>query len=537
MPKKLAWLAAMTLAICGLITLNPGDAFHVPVQDFAATPADFTVAGGEAQGQLGISGAAGDFNNDGVDDILLGAPGLDSSTGGAYIVFGSTDLSGVTDLAQAAADVKIVGIDPGDSVGASVAAGDFNNDGFDDALLGAPGDDGFPDARSNAGGAYVVFGSANMGGVIEITGLVNRLRVVGATAGDALGVSAAAADMSGDGIDDILLGAPLADGPMDARANAGEAFVIWGSPLLVGVYDVASDPTVRIVSSDPGGKFGASAATGDFGNQGRPAALVGAPEADGFAGQTDRGNVFGFYIGSTPGLIDVNNAPYNLRIVGAETGDQLGQSVASGDFNNDGIDDVLTGAPRADGDFNARQSSGEAYVVLGIQLGAGGAYDAQLALGEHALRVMGADPGDQLGDRSVAGDFNDDGVDDALISAFAAGGVNNLKPVAGEAYAIYGDPPDIADIGVNAYNARFVGADEDDTLHALTSADFNDDGVDDVLLAAPSADAFTNSDRDTDTDSLAHANANPHTDPNGDADSGPHAYADRYTHGRDPDLG
>jgi len=205
-------------------------AFQTPVHDLAVTPADVTLLGSESQGHLGQAGAAGDFNGDGVDDLLLGVPGADSATGDAYIVFGAPGLSGVQDFAQIDPDVRIVGIDPGDSFGISVAAGDFNGDGFDDALLGAPGDDGFPDARSNAGGAYVVFGSATMGGVIQITGLVNRLRVVGATAGDALGTSVAVGNMNGDVFDDILLGAPLADGPMDARPDAGEAYVTNGSP-------------------------------------------------------------------------------------------------------------------------------------------------------------------------------------------------------------------------------------------------------------------------------------------------------------------
>ena len=141
--------AAATL----VFTWANGWAFQTPIQDLAIKPADVTLLGVESQGFMGQSGASGDFNGDGVEDLLLGVPGADSAKGNAYIVFGEPGLSGVQDFAEVDPDVRIVGIDHNDSFGQSVAAGDFNGDGFDDALIGAPGDDGFPDARSNAGGA------------------------------------------------------------------------------------------------------------------------------------------------------------------------------------------------------------------------------------------------------------------------------------------------------------------------------------------------------------------------------------------------
>jgi hypothetical protein len=156
------------------------------------------------------------------------------------------------------------------------------------------------------------------------------------------------------------------------------------------------------------------------------------PYAGGGFVPADAGETYGIYTyGGSAIVADIANANYNLRIWGVGAGDNLGVSLASGDFNGDGLADVVAGAPGADGNSDARPGAGEAYVVYGTTLGVGGFYTADMALGQYGLRVIGADADDQLGGASAAGNLNDDGRSDLLVGAFYADGQDNTRSFAG----------------------------------------------------------------------------------------------------------
>ena len=110
-----------------------------------------------AGGWLSVS-AAGDVNGDGFDDVIIGSPYDYNGAGSAYVVFGKADFTGVDLPGISEPDGFAIMGDPGsyDFAGLSVsAAGDFNGDGFDDIIVGAPyGDNG----GDYAGEAYVIFG-------------------------------------------------------------------------------------------------------------------------------------------------------------------------------------------------------------------------------------------------------------------------------------------------------------------------------------------------------------------------------------------
>lgn len=104
--------------------------------------------------------SAGDVNGDGYDDVIVGAPGCDSDRGRAYLFFGGPWFSG--DLLAQNANVTLNGDAPGDLFGWDVSgAGDVNDDGFDDVIVGAPGN------NSDTGAAYIFFGGANMESVFS----------------------------------------------------------------------------------------------------------------------------------------------------------------------------------------------------------------------------------------------------------------------------------------------------------------------------------------------------------------------------------
>jgi hypothetical protein len=219
-------------AVVDLFTLSPADGFIIP--------------GGSDQGVNVAS--AGDINGDGFDDIVVGY-----NSGESYAMFGKNGGFGTVDsygrsvidvTTLAAADgfvIKGGAAAPDYDHGRSVAsAGDVNGDGFDDIIIGAPGNDEGGDA---AGAAYVIFGKAGGFGTVQDGGRsvidlatltpTDGFIIRGDSASDSAGGSVSSAgDFNGDGFDDLIVGAPYGD---DGGSEAGEAYVIFGGDFLGGV--------------------------------------------------------------------------------------------------------------------------------------------------------------------------------------------------------------------------------------------------------------------------------------------------------------
>lgn len=328
-----------------------------------------------------ISGA-GDVNGDGFDDLIIGADEADalnntkSLAGESYVIFGAASLPATIDLVNlGSAGITIFGADTGDKSGASVKkAGDVNGDGFDDLVIGATEADGANNAKSLAGDSYVIFGSASLPATIDLANLgVGGITIHGVDNIDRSGTSVSAAgDINGDGIDDLIVGAAGGASISNARASAGESYVIFGSPSLPTILELANlgSAGITIFGAETFDRSGTSVSSaGDVNGDGFDDILIGASGGDGAANaKTAAGESYIIFGGlSLPPTIDLANLTSGgVIIYGVDSFDQSGGAVnKAGDVNGDGYDDFVIGAIGAQGINNASSRTGEGYIVFG----------------------------------------------------------------------------------------------------------------------------------------------------------------------------
>jgi hypothetical protein len=321
-----------------------------------------------------VSGA-GDINGDEIDDLIIGAPNA-LRTGVSYVVFGSS--SGFPPSINLVSldgsnGFKIIGVDSGDKSGRAVSgAGDINNDGIDDVIIGAYA--AYPYDLMIAGESYVVFGSTTeFPASLYLSSLdgSNGFKLNGIDSGDLSGSSVSGAgDVNDDGIDDIIIGAWLAD-PY-GLSTAGESYVVYGSSAgFPASFDLAAlDGTngFQINGIDSGDDSGVSVSGAvDINGDDIDDVIIGAFGADPYdvssAGKSYVvfGNSAGFPASFDLSTLDGTNG---FQINGINEGDHSGCSVSGvGDFNGDGGDDLIIGAREADP--NGLVNAGESYVVYG----------------------------------------------------------------------------------------------------------------------------------------------------------------------------
>jgi hypothetical protein len=527
---------------------------------------------------------AGDVNGDGYADLFIGAshalhPG--AIAGQAYIVFGNTTSFLTTNVANGTTGFNLVnlsgaatpflgfkinGPSPGRAFIGQVAGGDdINGDGYADVLTGS--NTALGSLTPNPANAYVVFGNtpANLAAVATTASQPGSATAIAGSTGydltNANGSAAAllrgnpslslnlfavaeAGDLNGDGRSEIILG------QLDGNSNAGQVYLVYGDTganlqaLTTAGNGLNSAVGVLKFNGAAASNAGESVASaGDVNADGIPDLIIGAPAANG-----GRGGAYVVY-GGTYGNLSANltNAtstgfalstlhggtngaagqPMGFTITGLAdsagliTNAMAGYSVASaGDFNGDGVDDMIIGAPAPTG---AAIQAGEAFIVYGQRGGFAGDIDlGSLNPLTTGFAIIGGrySPGSHAGGSVAgAGDVNGDGYADVLIGAT---GDN-------EAYLIYGAPgatwaPRITNnifggftSGINAFKVASLGPDDSTSVGqgpahtslldgingtllvgtAGTNAgisvsgggDINNDGYSDILIGAD----FTNS--------------------------------------------
>jgi len=398
--------------------------------------------------------------------------------------------------------IRIGGIDDDDRCGAAVASGDINGDGISDLVIGSkyadPGGDGA------AGEAYVIFGRKPTTedpflSSFDLTTLngENGFRIDGISAGDFSGATLAIApDINGDKVNDIVIGAPYANG------TGGTAFVVYGSkttPFTASIsLGLLEGPNGFRAENYVAGEYaGTAVAAGDINGDKLSDVIIGAPFADAGAGAVYV--VFGRKAtnqNDLPLLVDLSklDGTFGFKISGLSAGDGCGSAVAAADINADKIADLIIGAPLADP--NADSAAGEVYVVFGHKKNDPfpATFDLADIDGTNGTRFVGLDPGDNCGaSLAAAGDFNADKITDLLIGAPNADqpGAGNC----GEAYLVFGRKatntspyPASASLDTldGANGLRITGSIVDDGYGSsvASAGDINADKFADIIIGA-----------------------------------------------------
>jgi len=404
--------------------------------------------------------AKGDFNNDGFADLAIGVPGEDlavQDAGAVNVVYGSADGLSATSTSIPAAQfwsMNSNGIpgfeEPGDQFGSALAAGDFNGDGCSDLAIGIPGRT--VDGNSGSGAVVIIFGSpyglttdttvsdcSGKGTVpfplyFDMKNVAHTPLACAPTLQNAhFGASLAWGDFDKDGIGDLVVGV----------VDYGDSCFVVLSRVAIGAIFVLPGVTSGLLTLDynnwfifkgsdgvgplPFDGFASALAAGDFNGDGASDLAIGVPKrsvclvfvngtcsvSSGFAGVVEV-----IYGKSSFGLDDSGAQIWSQNRTDCctpEPFDFFGASLAAGDFNGDGKDDLAIGVPGEDIEALSINNTGVVNVFFGSAPPTGLTATNNQFWDEHAIFGVTDEAEAHFGYSLAAGDFNGDGKADLAI--------------------------------------------------------------------------------------------------------------------------
>jgi len=345
---------AVTASDAGAVYVFRGPLLPAASMSALAATARITGESTIAGDRFGTTVEIGDIDADGTGDLLVGASGHDApgkvDAGCVYFFRGGTTL---VSKGADQADMSFDGDVANERVGNRITCGDLNDDGHADLVVCSQlADPQEPIYLSNAGKVYVVWGGSSISG----TGLGGASAVFyGTDVEDRFGASAAVADVNADGMSDLIVGAPQADG---TDVDAGKVYVFLGGPTLAGASaDLAN---IVLQGAPTHNSFGRALRCGDVNGDGAIDLLVGAPEADYLNDDNGRAYLFLGGVGFVSEYAVQADSIFNGELV---QGEAFGGAVSLLDFNDDGFAEVVGAAP------GHAFGSGRLYLWLGSQSG------------------------------------------------------------------------------------------------------------------------------------------------------------------------
>ncbi|MCA9750008.1 MAG: FG-GAP repeat protein, partial [Romboutsia sp.] len=301
-----------------------------------------------------VSGA-GDLNDDGYNDFVIGGRGYNNFQGKAKIYFGAENITNLD-------SVVLVGELEQSLFSEYISSGDINNDGFSDLVISAH------NYSSPTGRVYIYFGSSNFDTEV--------ITITGEGKGNLFGVKVAGSgDINNDGFDDFIVGAP------GYNSSTGAAYLYLGNNELNNNYDLFLKGTTTM-----SGFGGVISFLGDINNDGYQDFIIG-----------ERKKTTIYY-----GSNEIDSLKTKVLLAINDKFGFGGSLSAAGDLNNDGYQDILIGGETINTD------SSRAYIYYGGNI-INDKPDVILSLGNY---------NDSFGCRvSTAGDLNNDNYDDIMISA------------------------------------------------------------------------------------------------------------------------
>jgi hypothetical protein len=431
-----------------LVIETIGAAYPITINTLITNP-DWMAEGNQSQAQFGYSvGTAGDVNNDGYDDVIIGAPYYDNGQadeGQAFVYHGSA--TGLSTMPDWTADSDRPDAEFGFSVG---TAGDVNDDGYSDIIVGAP--EYLTISIDNAGQAFVFHGSPT--GLSTTADWEAERALPDASFGTSVST---AGDVNGDGYSDVIIGANgfSLDPPLNERV-----YVYLGSS--VGLATTAG----WTAESDPGFQsFGDSVGiAGDVNNDGYSDVIIGAENYSN--GQDQEGQAL-VYHGSATGPSTTPDWAVEGNQAIAYYGTWVG---TAGDVNGDNYSDVIVGAPLYDG---SQIDFGSAFVYHGSPTGLSLTAD-WTAESDQNFSGFGWSVGS-------AGDVNGDGYSDVIVGA---PGYENEEPDddGGRAFVYFGSAGGLSTtFDWSTENEQASGS----LGHSVqTAGDVNGDTYSDIIVGA-----------------------------------------------------
>lgn len=451
--------------------------------------------------------SAGDFDGDGVDDLLTGAPVYDNvkeaEAGAAFIVYGKKGETRYTDLELPywidGFSTSLVPANDARTFGATVApAGDVNGDGLADVLVGAP---------AVAGGAvWVVFGSRERAPAIDVANMrgTGGFLLTGDSENPIGGTLAGGGDVNGDGYDDIIVG-PGDRGRLSGRQHV---YVIFGKPtgFAASIHLPSRIKDVGISISGVGSRFGLSTAlNSDLNDDGFDDIVITSPLLQEGGGAAN-GAVTVFY-----GRRNLSDLHASTRIgwqegfqvrrpkMRGDSGPSLAVVSTGGDVNGDKIDDAVLSAGFAG--TNLREVVG--YVIFGQSEKRRQPLEIDKLKPSDGYRVMLERTGDvpylypstiSIDTIEIARDVNGDKIDDLLVSTpgFRARDANTMGPGRPAAFLVFGRKKDVSPFlhlqALRPEEGRQVrGRSDLDVGYSIEGlGDFDNDGLGDFAFGAPS---------------------------------------------------